>query len=85
MGSGFFFLPEIHDVLLYHVGVKQIVVSASCDQVLSLRPVGRLIIVTDEANHRSVICKLDDGVGSVHRPGVVGKKGVEERAQNTAL
>ncbi|KAI3366482.1 hypothetical protein L3Q82_000620 [Scortum barcoo] len=32
-----------------------------------------------------VICKLYDGVGSIHRPAVMGEEGVEEQAQHTAL
>ncbi|KAK3554363.1 hypothetical protein QTP70_022596, partial [Hemibagrus guttatus] len=64
---------------------EQVIVSTPCDQVLHLCPVGCLIVVTDEANHCGVDCKLDDGVGSIHRPAVVGEEGVEERAQHTAL
>ncbi len=51
----------------------------------SNQPVGSLIVVSDEANHRGVICKIDDGVGSMHRPAVMGVEGVEEWAQHTAL
>ncbi len=40
--------------------------------MLYLLPVGSLIVVSDEANHRGVIFKLDDGVGSMHRPAVIG-------------
>ncbi len=72
-----FLLPEVHNKLLC-LGVKeQVIVSAPCG------PVGSLIIVSDEANHCGVICKLD--VGSMHRPAVVGVEGVEDWAQHTAL
>ncbi len=64
-----FLLPEVHNKLLCLAGVKeQVIVSASCGQVLYLLPVGSLIVVFDEANHRGVIRKLDDGVGSMYRP-----------------
>ncbi len=64
-----FLLPEVHNKLLCLAGVKeQVIVSAPCGQVLYLLPVGSLIVVFDEANHRGVICKLDDGVGSMYRP-----------------
>ncbi len=53
--------------------------------MLYLLPVGSLIVVSDEANYCGVICKLDDGVGSMHRPAVMGVEGVEEWAQHTAL
>ncbi len=33
-------------------------------------------VVSDEATHHGVICKLDDGVGSMHRPAVMGLEGV---------
>uniref|UniRef100_A0A3Q3F8Y3 Endosomal/lysosomal proton channel TMEM175 n=1 Tax=Labrus bergylta TaxID=56723 RepID=A0A3Q3F8Y3_9LABR len=53
--------------------------------MLYLLPVGRVIVVADEANHRCIVCKLDDGVGSMYRSAVVGEEGVEEWAQHTAL
>ncbi len=75
-----------HNTFLCLAGVKeQVIVSAPCGQVLYLLPVGSLIVVSDEANHRGVICTLDDGVGSTHRPAVMGVEGVEEWAQHTAL
>ena len=81
-----FLLPEVHNELLCFTGVKeQVIVSAPCGQVLYLFPVGSLIVVTDEANHRGVVCKLNDGVASMHRLAVMGVEGVEKWAQHTAL
>lgn len=42
-------------------------------------PVVRLIIITDESNHRAVINKPFDGVGSLHRHADMGGEEVEER------
>lgn len=73
-----FLLPEVHNKLLCLTGVKkQVIVSAPCDHVLYLLPVESLIFFTDVANHCCVVCKLDDGLGSMHRPAVVGEEGVE--------
>src|SRR4029434_11169243 len=47
--------------------------------VLDLFSVGRLIVVTDETNHRCVVCKLDNGIRTMYRCAVVGEEGVEER------
>ena len=77
--------PEVHDDLLGLLCVYgQVVISAPGCQVLDLLPVGCLIVVGDEADHRCVVCKFD-GVGAVHWFAVVGEEGVEERAQHTAL
>src|SRR4029434_1184605 len=68
------------------LGVEsQVLVGAPHRQVLDLFPVGRLIVVTDEANHRCVVCKLDNGIRTMYSCAVVGEKGVEERAQHAAL
>ncbi len=73
----YFSLTEVNNKLLCLAGVKeQVIVSAPCSQVLYLLPVGSLIVVSDEATHHGVICKLDDGVGSMHRPAVMGVEGV---------
>lgn len=53
--------------------------------MLYFLPVGCLIVVADEANHRCIIHKLDDGVRSMYRSAVVGEEGVEEWAKHTAL
>lgn len=41
--------------------------------------------VFDEAYHRGIICKLDDGVGTLNKFAVMGEEGVEERTHITAL
>ena len=80
------FLPEVHNELFGLICVEsQVVVGAPLRQVLDLFSVGRLIVVTDEANHRCIICKLYNGVGTMNRNAVVGEEGVEERTQHTAL
>ena len=61
-------LPEVHDELLCYSGVEeQVIFGAPCGQVLDLLPIGSLIIVTDETNHRSVVRKLDEGIRSIYR------------------
>lgn len=78
--------PVVHDELLGLLSVKQQVVSvAPLSQTIHFLPVSGLIVVTDEANHRGVICKLNDGVRTTGRSAVVGEEGVEERAHHTAL
>ncbi|KAF0039232.1 hypothetical protein F2P81_007467 [Scophthalmus maximus] len=80
------FSPEVHDELLRLAGVEeQVIVSTPSGQMLYLLPVGCLVVVADEANHRRIVRKLDDGVGSMYRSAVVGEEGVEEWAQHTAL
>ena len=53
--------------------------------MIHLLPVGRLIVVPDEADHGGVVCKLDDGVGAMYRSAVMGEEGVEEWTQHAAL
>ena len=69
-------LPEVHDELFGLLGVEcQVVISTPRHQVLNLIPVGRLIVVTDEAHHRSVVCKPDDGVGAMNSSAAIGEEG----------
>src|SRR4029434_6555309 len=63
---------------------SQVVVGTPLCQVLNLLPVGRLIVVADETNHRCVICKLYNGIRTMYSCAVVGEEGVEERAQHAA-
>ncbi|KAF0029676.1 hypothetical protein F2P81_018781 [Scophthalmus maximus] len=66
------FSPEVHDELLRLAGVEeQVIVSTPSGQMLYLLPVGCLVVVADEANHRRIVRKLDDGVGSMYRSAVV--------------
>lgn len=81
----FSFLKSTNELLSFVVIQVQIIVSAPCSSVLYLFPVLRLIIVTEEPDHPGVICKLDYCVGSMHRPAVMGKMGIEEWAQHTAV
>ena len=50
-----------------------------------LLPVGRLIVVADEANLLLCCLQLDDGIRTMYRCAVVGEEGVEERTRHTAL
>ena len=71
--------PEVHDELLGLLSVEQQVVGvAPLSQTIHLLPVGGLIVVFDEANHRGVVCKLNDGIGTIDRFAVMGEEGVEE-------
>lgn len=70
-------LPEVHSELFGLLNVEsQVVVGAPLHQVLDLFSIGRLIIVTDEAEHRCVICKHDSGITCMHR--FAGEGGVDE-------
>lgn len=65
-------LPEVHNEFFCFCCVKQqVVVLAPRSQAIHLLPVGRLIVVLDEANHCGVVRKLDDGVGAILRSAVV--------------
>ena len=73
-------LPEVHNELFGLLGVEsQVVVSAPLCQMLNLFSVCRLIVVADEADHRCVVCELDNGIRTMYRRAVVGEEGVEER------
>ncbi len=50
-----------------------------------LLSVGRLIIVSDQAYHRCVICKFDDDVRAVCGCIVMCVQGVQELAEEAAL
>ena len=75
------FLPEVHNELFGLLGVA----GTPLCQMPDLFSVGRLILVADEANHRCVVCELDNGIRTMYRRAVIGEEGVEERTQHTAL
>src|SRR4029434_6126552 len=80
------FLPKVHNELFGLLGVEsQVFVGAPHRQVLDLFSVSRLIVVTDEANHRCVVCELDNGIRTMYSCAVVGEEGVEERTKHKAL
>ena len=54
-------------------------------QVTDFLPLGCLIITGDQAYHRNVIRKLDDGVGVMRGHAVVGEQGVQEWTKHTPL
>jgi hypothetical protein len=51
-------------------------------QVTDLLPVGCLIIVGDQACHRRVVRKLDDGVGVMRDLAVVGRNQMESNVKS---
>ncbi len=54
-------------------------------QGIHLLSVGHLIVVSDQAYHRCVICKFDDDVGAVCGSTVMCVQGVQEWAEDAAL
>ena len=78
------FLCPPSSPLSSHIEGEFVVLAPHC-QVSDLLPVGYLIIVGDQAYHRCVISKLDDGVGVVHSQSVVGEQGVLEGTKHTPL
>lgn len=67
--------------LQYIYIVLPFTVRAPGGKLLCLLPVGCLITVADEANHRCIVHKRDDGVGSMCKSAVVGEEGAEGRAR----
>ena len=51
-----------------------------CVKGQDLVPVGRLIVPSDQAYHRGVVCKLDFGVRTMHH-----EEGVQKAAQRKAF
>lgn len=71
----------VHSEFLGLLGVKcQIVVGTPHCQLLNLHPVGRFIVIADQANHRGVVCKLDYGIRAMYRYAVMGEEGAEDWA-----
>nr|AAM55226.1 CA protein [Schistosoma japonicum] len=78
--------PEVHNHLLCFVDVEcEVIFLTPHSEGPHLLPVGRLVVVGNQAYHCSVVCKLNDSVGGVHGHAVVGEQGVQERAQNAPL
>lgn len=78
--------PEVHNEFLDFAGVEeQVIVSTPSGQELYLFSTDSLIVVADDTNHRGIIPKCDDEVGSMHRPAVMGGERIEELIQHTAL
>ena len=72
--------PDVHDPLLClaHIEGDVGVLAPHC-QVSDLLPVGRLIVVGDQAYYCCVVSKHNDGVG------VMGKQGVQEGTKHAPL
>ena len=67
--------PEVHSHLLCFVDIEG----------PHLLPVGRLVVVGNQAYHCRDVCKLDDGVGGVQGHAVMDEQGVQERAKERIL
>ena len=83
--NGVMFVPPlsvVHDLLLClaHVEGEVVVLAPHC-QVSDLLPVGCLIVIHDQAYHRCVISKLNDGLGVMLGHKVMGEQGVQEGAK----
>ena len=82
MNGGVLGLPfsVVHDQLLCLADVDREVVFLAPHL-----PLGRLIVVGDQAYHSRVICKLIDGVEIVSGYAVVGEQGVQEGTKPAPL
>ena len=65
--------PEVHNDLLGLLGVKYLI------------PICYFVLISDQAHHRGVICKLDYGIGAINRGAVVSEEREEQRPQHTTL
>ncbi|KAK6290915.1 hypothetical protein J4Q44_G00386850, partial [Coregonus suidteri] len=78
--------PVVQNQLLCLDHVEgEVVVLAPHGQVSVLLPIGCLIVVSDQAYHRCVVSKLNDGVGVVLSHAVVGEQGVQEGTEHAPL
>ena len=76
-------VPLVHDQLLCLAYVEgEVVVLAPHGQVSDLPLIGCLIVVSDQAYHCCVICKLSDRVGVVPGHAVMGEQGVQEGTEH---
>ena len=58
---------------------------ATHGQVSDLLPIDCLIVVGDQAYHRYVVCKPNDGVGVMLGHAVMGEQGVQEGTKHAPL
>ncbi len=79
-------LPEVHDQLFSfaHVQRETVVLAPWCESLHLIQVCG-LIIVVNEAQNHSIICKFNNRSGAVRGHAVVGVERVEQGAQDTAL
>ena len=79
-------LPEVHHHLHCLLGIQlQVVAAAPPAQPLDLRPVGRHVLLGDEAHQGGVIGKLEELDRGVEGNAAVGVQGEQEWGQDTAL
>ena len=79
-------VPVVHNQLLCLADIEEeVVVLAPHCQVTDLLPIGCFIVVGDQANHRCVISKLNDGVGVVHGNAVICEQGEQEGTKHAPL
>ena len=70
--------PEVHDHLLCFVDVEcEVIFLTPHSKSPHFLPLGRLVVVGNQAYHCSVVCKLDDLVGGVHGHAVMAEQGVQ--------
>ena len=78
--------PVVHDQLLCLTDVEgEVVVLALHCQVSDLLPKGCLIVISDQAYHRRVVGKLNDGVGVVCSHAVLGEQGLQEGTEHAPI
>ena len=78
--------PVVHDQLFCLTHIEgEVVVLAPHGQVFGLLPIGRLIVVGDQAYHCCVASKLNNGVGVVFGHAVMGEQVVQEGTKYTPL
>ena len=68
---------EVHEHLLCFVDIEcKVIFLTPHSEGPHLLPVGRLVVVGNQAYHCSIVRKLDDLVGGVRGHAVVGEQGV---------
>ena len=78
-------VPIVHDQLFYLADVEgEVVILAPHWQVTDLA-IGCLVVIGDQAYHRRVISKLNDGLEVMHGKSVMDKQGVQEGTEHAPL
>ena len=78
--------PIVSDQLLFLAGIEgEVVVLAPHCQFSDLLPIGRLIVVSDQAYHCCVVSKLNDSVGVAFGHLIMGEQGIQEGTKHTPL
>ena len=75
--------PVVHNKLLCFADIEREVVVLAPHCQFSDLPIGRLIVVGEQAYHCCVVSKLNDGAGVVFGHAFLGEQGVLEGTQLT--